>query len=162
MVSQTEKDRRPDGRSSSSLDTCQPHGLQVRVRLYYMGWIGVDFDKTLSEHFHGQAWDSPDDKEIVQKPVWLMCNRVKNWLEEGKDVRIVTARAAKNIGGEDGIPDLDKHAVKKIQDWCEKYVGARLPVQFWKDRDMDELWDDKAVQVFPNTGVSLETFVWRP
>jgi hypothetical protein len=39
-----------------------------------------------------------------------------------------------------------------IGDWCEEHIGVRLPITCTKDYGMVELWDDRAVQVIPNTG----------
>jgi hypothetical protein len=80
-----------------------------------------------------------------------MINRVKQWLSEGKEVRIFTARvtACKNLDGTDR--DLS-YVVNAIQDWCEVHVGARLPVTNIKDFGMVELWDDRAVGIETNTG----------
>ena len=51
-------------------------------------WIGVDFDGTLVQD---KAWEGP---ETCGEPIPLMINKVKIWLEDGKDVQIVTARAS--------------------------------------------------------------------
>lgn len=96
------------------------------------GWIGVDLDKTLA--FYAD-WGKP-----IGKPIPKMMRRVKQWLKDGRDVRIVTARA-------------DKHSeISKIQDWCEKHGLPRLPVTNRKDHDMEVLYDDRARQVTPNKG----------
>jgi hypothetical protein len=80
-----------------------------------------------------------------------MVERVRQWLCEGKEVRIFTARVTvcKNLDGTDR--DLS-HIVTAIQDWCEEHVGARLPVTNIKDFGMIELWDDRAVGIETNTG----------
>lgn len=107
------------------------------------GWIGVDLDGTLAE-WHG--WAGADH---IGKPVSAMVERVKKWLAEGKDVRIFTAR----VGQVPGEPPRDVNVVRStIQDWCEKHIGARLPVTNVKDPAMTELWDDRAVRVAQNTG----------
>jgi 5'(3')-deoxyribonucleotidase len=102
------------------------------------GWIGVDFDGTLA---HYTTWGSITS---LGEPVWPMVERVKQWLEDGYEVRIVTARMAP--------PNSAADVEKAIGDWCEEYVAKRLPVTCSKDLDMIELWDDRAVQVAPNTG----------
>jgi hypothetical protein len=114
------------------------------------GWIGVDLDGTLAE-YHG--WVAPDE---IGKPVPKMVERVKQWLAEGKDVRIFTAR----IGVPDGSPysrAIDALlAEMAIYNWCEEVFGQKLPVTCTKDYEMLELWDDRCKQVIPNTGVLLE------
>ena len=42
-----------------------------------------------------------------------------------------------------------------IEKWTETHLGQRLEVTCVKDQHMHEFWDDKAVQVVPNTGLSL-------
>jgi hypothetical protein len=107
------------------------------------GWIGVDLDGTLAE-YHG--WIPGGG---IGKPIRAMVERVKKWLAEGKDVRIFTARvfAAEASGFEHG-----QHILAKIEDWCLEHLGVILPITCTKDMAMIELWDDRAVQVIPNTG----------
>lgn len=101
------------------------------------GWIGVDLDGTLAEY---DGWKGPDH---IGAPVPLMVERVKKWLSDGIPVKIFTAR----VWGEDrdGVATI-------IQDWCEKHIGQRLEVTCTKDYGMLSLWDDRAIQVIPNTG----------
>jgi hypothetical protein len=102
------------------------------------GWIGVDLDGTIAKYteFTGETQ--------IGKPVPLMVERVKKWLKQGKDVRIFTARVANAD---------DKEAVTQaIKMWCVTHIGKALPVTCKKDHKMIELWDDRAVQVIPNTG----------
>lgn len=118
------------------------------------GWIGVDLDGTLALYDTWVAWN------VIGDPIPRMAHRVKVWLAEGHDVRIFTARA--NIGPEGfQCRVTNQHVTQEmminvIQDWTEKHVGARLPVTFQKDFMMWELWDDRAVQVIPNTGVRAD------
>lgn len=107
-------------------------------------WIGVDFDRTLC------VYDEWKGLRHCGAPIKPMVRRVKKWLAEGRDVRIFTARIT---GPRHGVSI--EETIQVIQDWCEKHVGARLPVTNVKDVGMIELWDDKAVQVVPNTGKML-------
>jgi hypothetical protein len=69
--------------------------------------------------------------------------RVHQWLMQGKDVRIFTAR----------VCDPSRtHVVEAIEAWCVRHLGRKLPVTCSKDYHMTELWDDRAVQIIPNTG----------
>lgn len=111
------------------------------------GWIGVDLDGTLA--MYPGTYGVPHG---IGKPIPKMVNRVKKWLSEGKEVRVMTARAAgpfMNINGEDIGEDA---ALKEVRDWCEEHIGRQLPITCKKDYQMIELWDDRAVQVIPNTG----------
>ena len=103
------------------------------------GWIGVDLDGTLAE-YHG--WK---DAAHIGPPILPMLGRVQAWLSSGKDVRIFTARANPRN------PDVDA-ACNAIGDWCLRHLGKELPITWEKDYGMIELWDDRCVQVVPNTG----------
>ena len=77
-----------------------------------------------------------------------MVARVKFWLSQGKEVRILTARASRT--GRTEARRLQNIAL--IWDWCEKHIGQVLPVTSDKDKDMLVLYDDRARQVELNTG----------
>jgi hypothetical protein len=108
------------------------------------GWIGVDLDGTLAVY---DVWRGVDH---IGEPVPLMLQRVKDWLSEGKEVRILTARVAGERGNDERMPVYQTR--KLIEDWCERHIGRRLLVTCIKDFGMIELWDDRAVQVEKNTG----------
>ena len=99
------------------------------------GWIGVDLDGTLAE-YHG--WNNGE----IGEPVPVMLTRVVSWLANGQAVKIFTARVC---GG-----DAEQTAL--IKAWCLKHIGQELEVTATKDFAMIELWDDRCVQVEPNTG----------
>ena len=109
------------------------------------GWIGVDLDGTLAVD---------DGKPFVPghigPPVPLMVDRVKRWLAQGKDVRIMTARVSSD--GSNARNFQAQQSRIAIENWCEKFVGRKLPITNQKDYMMRELWDDRAVQVNKNTG----------
>jgi hypothetical protein len=110
------------------------------------GWIGVDLDATLAQY---DGWQGP---EHIGPPVPAMLERVKGWLEHGHpeygqvEVRIMTARVSNN----------DHDVLRVIQEWCREHVGVVLPVTCCKDFGMIELWDDRVVQVEPNTGRRMD------
>ncbi len=105
-------------------------------------WIGVDLDGTLA---HYDGWDG---LSAIGVPIPLMVKRVKGWLAEGKQVKIFTARA--EVGEQSEI-DRDI-AVSAVQSWCQRHLGQILEITATKDMHMIELWDDRCVQVEPNTG----------
>ena len=77
-----------------------------------------------------------------------MVKRVKMWLREGREIRIVTARAART-----SFHIFPYRAEKtQIEQWCLEHKGQVLQIQAHKDYSMIELWDDRAVQVQRNTG----------
>lgn len=110
----------------------------------FKGWIGVDLDGTLAEY---DGWKGA---EHIGKPIPAMAFRVKKWLAEGRDVRIFTARVSHD--GTDHRINEAELALNATYEWCEKHLGQRLPVTCRKDYAMVELWDDRCVQVEPNTG----------
>jgi hypothetical protein len=125
------------------------------------GWIGVDLDGTLAEY---GGWVS---EAHIGKPVPRMAARVRSWLAAGRDVRIFTARVdggevALLMGNQAGEKFKDVERIRSIiQDWTEEHFGVRLPVTNKKDYGMVELWDDRAMQVIPNTGDDLASIVSR-
>ena len=104
----------------------------------HKGWIGVDLDGTLAHYtsFKGETY--------IGDPIPKMVQRVKWWLAAGKEVRIFTARVAQT--------DNRDAVVKAIEFWCITHLGQKLEITCRKDHQMIELWDDRAVQVIPNTG----------
>ncbi len=110
------------------------------------GWYGVDLDGTL-------AYYEPGQYPQIGAPIPLMIERVKGWLKEGKEVRIVTAR----VSGQD--MDEIYAQVELIGAWCRVNIGQELEVTNEKDFDMIELWDDRAVAVERNTGRAAS---WNP
>jgi hypothetical protein len=99
-----------------------------------MGWIGVDLDGTLAHYEPGQF---PE----IGEPIPRMLDRVLKWVDDGEEVRILTARAA------NGSSD-----VLRVIVWLRQYGLGHLEVTCIKDPEMEVLWDDKAIQVKPNTG----------
>lgn len=110
----------------------------------HTGWIGVDLDGTLAEY---TTWKG---SAHIGAPVPAMLARVKAWLAEGKDVRILTARASP--GAIEANNETLGLVVGRINSWCQTHLGRTLPVTCEKDFRMAELWDDRCVQVIPNTG----------
>ena len=110
-----------------------------------MGWIGVDLDGTIAKY---EGWRGADH---VGEPIPAMVARVKKWLKRGIEVRIFTAR----VGPQKSKADVLAARIA-IEDWCMKHIGQRLQITCMKDYGMIELWDDRAVQVEPNTGRRMD------
>ncbi len=102
------------------------------------GWRGVDLDGTLAFY---DGWKGIGH---IGEPIPKMLERVKGWLAKGELVAIVTARVA--------LPGERVQARVAIEAWCLKYLGQVIPVTHTKNFGMFELWDDRAVQIIPNTG----------
>ena len=116
-----------------------------------LGWIGVDLDGTL-------ALTVSNTREIGA-PIAPMLARVHDWLDQGLEVRIVTARVgASGVVLRDGTVDDQRNAERQralIDAWCVEHVGQSLPITASKDIRMLELWDDRAVQVEKDKGVRV-------
>jgi hypothetical protein len=106
------------------------------------GWIGVDLDGTLAEY---TEWKGIDN---IGAPIPVMVDRVKTWVEEGKDVRIFTARV---WNAEPGTL-----VFQYINKWMETNLGFILPITATKDFGMIELYDDRCVQIETNTGRRID------
>lgn len=106
------------------------------------GWIGVDLDGTLAHYddFHGL--------DHIGQPIPAVLARVKEWIADGIDVRIFTARA-----NPIGLKQSEYVAgIAAIERWCIEHIGRELPITCTKDYAMHELWDDRCVCVERNTG----------
>ncbi len=99
------------------------------------GWIGVDLDGTLALY---DGWQGP---KHIGPPIPEMEKRVWDWITEGREVRIVTARAS------------DLSQIPVVKEWLKTHGFPDLRVVNYKDYGMIQLWDDRCVQVNPNTGV---------
>ena len=112
------------------------------------GWIGIDMDGTLA-HYHG--WYGVDH---IGEPIPKMVERVRGWLQKGcptkwgvsHDLRIFTARVSCDTEEENA------RARAAVEAWCLRHLGQVLPVTCVKDYRCVEIWDDRAVQLIPNTG----------
>ena len=102
-------------------------------------WIGVDLDGTLA---HYDGFKGPGE---IGPPIPKMVERVKRWKNDGKRVKIMTARDA-------GNSKAARIARKAIKRRCIEHLGFPLEITCVKDHDMVALWDDRAVQVRKNTG----------
>jgi hypothetical protein len=107
-------------------------------------WIGVDLDGTLAYY---DGWKGADH---IGMPIRKMIERVRNWLAEGKNIRIVTARVSPVNGQEAHV------AYRAIVNWLRVHIGQELPVTHEKDHMISEIWDDRAVQVVKNTGERVD------
>lgn len=108
-------------------------------------WIGFDLDGTLAEY---DGWSGI---EYIGKPVKRMCELAKKLHSEGKIIKIFTARVAPRKDDTDSSKAKDY-----IEKWCEENLGFVPPVTYEKDALMETLYDDRAVQIIPNTGIEIE------
>lgn len=96
------------------------------------GAIYVDLDGTLAHH---EKWVAP---EVIGEPIPAMMERVKQWVAEGKIVKIFTARYMEHHGF--------------VRAWLKSHGLGQIEVTSIKGIDAYEFWDDRAVPVEMNTG----------
>ena len=101
---------------------------------------GVDLDRTLAFY---DKWRGPD---TIGEPIPLMVERVKKWLLAGDRVDIFTARVHPSNGSDTIV------STKAIREWFFNIFGVKPIVTCQKDPIWDDVWDDLAIQVIPNTG----------
>ena len=144
------------------------------------GWYGFDLDGTLAKY---DGWKGIDH---IGEPVKPMVELIRRMYDEGKFVKIVTARVAPRLCGEThaqgcrcghceeeaGKPPVlqeqylvelgkDGTTVKRwasdyIRDWCADNLGFIPDIVYQKDHLMLELYDDRVKQVVPNEGWLVE------
>lgn len=119
-------------------------------------WVGVDLDGTLAEHYWPQRGEF--HPLIIGKPIAPMVDEVKRILADGYTVRIFTARVG--VRGPSGNNKGVKLAQIKqvIFDWTKEHVGVGLEATCVKDYNMISLYDDRAVRIMHNKGVTCCSF----
>jgi len=117
----------------------EPNVENTQIRDTRSPWIGVDLDGTLAADTAGELWDA-DGNPKIGRPIAEMVTRVKRWVEGGCMVKIFTARACSQV------------QVQAIRKWLLLRGLPDLEVTNTKDLNMVELWDDRCVQVIPNSG----------
>lgn len=105
-------------------------------------WYGFDLDGTAA-HWGGWA----DTGEILA-PIPGITQTMRDLLDQGEDVRFLTARVAHG-----------DRWVQPIREWSEKHLGVALPVTCRKDSRMYVLYDDRAQQVVRNKGITVEQVI---
>ena len=126
------------------------------------GWYGFDLDGTLAVY---DKWKGIDH---IGEPVKPMVDLIRKMHDEGKVVKILTARIAPHkledgtVGesyitvpdGEGGVTRTYAHQF--INDWCHFNLGFIPEIVYQKDHLMLELYDDRVKQVVPNEGLLVE------
>lgn len=106
-------------------------------------WTGFDLDGTLA------VYDKWRGVAHIGKPVKPMCDLIRKMHDEGKSVKILTARVAPR---EDGSHHLARVFIAR---WCRDNLGFVPPITHEKDALMDTLYDDRVKAVEQNTGKVL-------
>lgn len=115
-----------------------------KIKIMIKGYIAVDLDGTLAHYDSWIHWSH------IGEPVPAMLQRVRTWIQQGKEVRIMTARVSPQALAMSNVSLAEVEAV--IKAWCLKYLGFELAVTCQKDMAMISLWDDRAITVEMNTG----------
>lgn len=95
--------------------------------------VGVDLDGSLA--FYTGVWGAP-----IGRPILPMLAKVYKMRSEGKKVVLFTARAEE--------PSL----LPEIKAWLEPLGLSDMEITNVKSLSMVEFFDDRAVQLIPNTG----------
>lgn len=133
------------------------------------GWYGFDLDGTLAKY---DGWRGIDH---IGEPVKPMVELIRRMHDEGKVVKIMTARVAPKEKPETKPspyrtgnwciqePGVQTWALKDewtplefIQEWCYRVLGFIPEIVYQKDHLMLELYDDRVKQVVPNEGWLVE------
>lgn len=142
------------------------------------GWYGFDLDGTLAKY---DGWKGIDN---IGEPVKPMVGLIKRMHDEGKVVKIMTARVAPREVPEYALnpfialptpayaeafirvrgmfPEENFYSKGSwgpqdfIQDWCLKNLEFLPEIVYQKDHLMLELYDDRVKQVVPNEGWLVE------
>lgn len=137
------------------IDIKQETADERRTRHKEDGWIGVDLDGVLA------VYDTFRGPSHIGPPIKAMVDRVLSFIDDGYDVRILTARVAMLYLPEDYTKDFAFSMQESldckvaIEDWCLKHLGRKLSITAVKDYNLIELWDDRSIQMIPNTGRTL-------
>lgn len=110
------------------------------------GWYAVDLDGTLA---HYDEWRGV---KHIGPPVPAMVARVKDWLAQGIEVKIFTARVAPPDPMTEAAFIELQEAILAVVNWSKLYIGVELDVTCIKDFGMIRLYDDRCIQVEANTG----------
>lgn len=98
------------------------------------GDILVDLDGTLAEyHDYGPG--------VIGKPIPIMLERIRGWMEEGYRVKLFTARAS--------VPEH----IPTIRAWLDNLGLNEVEITNSKDYRTVLIVDDRAIGVIENTGL---------
>lgn len=109
-------------------------------------YVAFDLDGTLAVHKSGDSTDH------VGEPIPAMVELARQYLRAGVHVRVITARCAPVYS------DAGEQAAM-VSAWLAKHVTYDMPydirVQGYKCGRMEKLYDDRAIGVVRNEGITL-------
>lgn len=120
--------------------------------------ILVDFDGTLA------FYDGFQGVDHLGAPIPRMVKRVQEWIRQGREVVIFTSRVSfgEPLNVEVPFVTTTRTAARQrqlIKAWCREHIGQELEVTNVKPYSACEMWDDRAIQVVPNTGLTLREWL---
>lgn len=126
-----------------------------------MGHVLLDLDRSWAVYNSGDYHRF--GPKVIGAPIPAMTAKVQALLEAGKEVRIFTARVNDVIFfNQAGLNSteylLDCEIRIAISTWCLEQIGRYLMITNSKTHEADELWDDRARQLIPNTGEFITDF----
>lgn len=83
-----------------------------------MNWIGFDLDGTLARNTDGPF--------LIGEPYPDAIDKLKEFLDKGEKVKIVTDRISHNYLIENGI--RKEYVINYIRKWCLEHIGVELEV----------------------------------
>lgn len=99
--------------------------------------IAVDLDGTLA---HYDGWIGAD---YIGPPILSMKNKVMEWIEQGEEVVIFTARAS------------SMEEILYVREWLQEHNFPNLEITNVKMKKFKVIYDDRAYRVERNTGTIL-------
>ena len=113
----------------------------------------VDFDGTLVEDTGWKGF------RHIGQPIPEMVKKVREWLSQGDEVILFTARLSPCKEFDPSLEGLDFDDVKcMLENWCLEHFGQKLRVTNEKQGD-GYVYDDWARHVVRNTGRTLSEFL---
>lgn len=108
--------------------------------------VAFDLDGTLAQSI-GNDYKDPAH---IGPPIAPMVAALCKCLKAGYDVVIFTARV------DPQRPEYAAAATAAIKRWCLRHIGREFPVTAIKSFQMVAFYDDKAIQIVPNTGKRVD------
>ena len=119
------------------------------------GGVAFDLDGSLAYYDHFRGVDH------IGEPIPASVAKVKALRKEGVDVRIFTARvspitlAGRARDAKEAEDEL-RRVITAIYKWMVEHLGEPLPITCTKDYQMVVMYEDRAIQLIPNTGLRAD------
>lgn len=112
-------------------------------------WYGFDLDGTLATYEQGE-WKG---YMVIGNPIASMCEVAKQLHDDGKTVKIITARVSEaSLSAKEATLEQIKEAIWK---WCDANLGFRPDIVSEKDHHLNRFYDDRCLEVVRNEGTTV-------